>query len=270
MSTGRPGADYLLLDVDGVLNAFLGPGSSGAFEKRFMAKGFKMLLPAGSRKWVEQLEQHFTIVWCTTWQAEAAGMLAPHFGFGAGWDFVPLELDGRYDTIKLPSVRRWISDNLEADDRFAWIDDDLADDARSWASVCGYPNILLAPSPETGWTRSDVDELVAFSSSESSGEELAEMQRQRDGEAIPDDEDRMWFETVFGALVGADPEQAEMWIARLSDGRAARRGWADAVMAAAAADPEMVALGEFARVADAMVDSPYRRWTIQFLKDLSS
>jgi len=41
-------------------------------------------------------------------------------------------------------------------------------------------------------------------------------------------------------------------------------------MAAAVADPEMVALGEFARVADAMADSPYRRWTIQFLKDLST
>jgi len=32
--------------------------------------------------------------------------------------------------------------------------------------------------------------------------------------------------------------------------------------------PDATGPGGFARVADAMVDSPYRRWTPRFLKDL--
>jgi hypothetical protein len=253
--------DYLLLDVDGVLNATLGP-----FEKVFFANGFKMRVPSGTRRRIEQLEEHYRIIWCTTWQADAPGLLASHFGFGADWPFMPLDLDASCDTIKLPSVRGWLGERLSPGDRFAWIDDDLHDDARDWAASSGYPSLLVSPSPNKGWTRAHVEMLLAFATSEPTEEASVVAVEAGDGNEEPDEDTKQQLEEIFSVLVGNDSEQAEMWIFRLSGTAASRRDWADAILDAAAADPEMPALGEFARVADALVDSPYRRWVIAHLR----
>lgn len=155
--------DYLLLDVDGVLNA-TGRPRNLAFETTVTIQGHVLAVPAGTREWVADLEQRFAMVWATTWEDDAPGMLAGHFGFGADWPWIPMRNFAKSPrlTSKLPPVRWWLKQNLSRGDRFAWVDDGLLPDAWTWAASSGWPSLLLAPPTLSGWTWRHVQELLAF------------------------------------------------------------------------------------------------------------
>jgi len=160
--------DYLLLDVDGVLNA-LASGQRArkeAWEQVLTIQGYRICVPLGTSEWVRELQECCRIVWCSTWEKEACTVLAPRLGFGADWPVVPINMPSRSDpgrrTLKLRSVKAWAEKNLAPGDRLAWVDDELAPDAWEWAAGCGRECLLLAPDSRQGWTREHVDALVAF------------------------------------------------------------------------------------------------------------
>ncbi len=180
MSASRP---LLLLDVDGVLNAFgaweridhrlpLGRGNvrvpPGFAAAR--ADGYELLLRPEHAEWVRGLEQVFDMVWATMWQERAPVGLAPVVGFGADWPWIDFAAHQTRTTTqrtgwgvgsyKFPGVRATVGDRPTV-----WIDDDLEPAIYEWAAQrdsSGIPTLLVQPHPDEGWTASERDAVLAF------------------------------------------------------------------------------------------------------------
>lgn len=174
----------LLVDVDGVLNAFgtwADPSVSVKTEMRFEANGassrerasgqhryYTINVPVGTTKRLNYLTTLFECVWATTWEHLAGTELSPMLGVGADWPVIevmkgrdsPQLPNGRWSqTWKLPEVWRWCEENA-GDRKVAWIDDDLSEDAMDWAVGNGYHLQRIAPS--TGLTKLDVRALKGY------------------------------------------------------------------------------------------------------------
>ena len=173
----------LLLDIDGVLNAFAAwrlvqgpvdrdglhvPPSDGYRVAR--ANGWNLLIPAEAPRWVARMEAHLDIVWSTMWAANAVEHFAPIAGFGSTWDWIDF-------TAHAEGLlgERWgvgVGDHKHAgivatvgNRPAAVIDDDLAPITRVWASTRedeGIPTMTLKPDPAVGLTEAHVDAVVEF------------------------------------------------------------------------------------------------------------
>ena len=66
-------------------------------------------------------------------------------------------MDHRSPTPKLRSVIEWIGDRP-----CAWIDDDLHEDADTWAAGRAVPTLLVHVDPAEGMARRHVDRLLAW------------------------------------------------------------------------------------------------------------
>ena len=170
MSSAQP---FLLVDVDGVLNAFGFPGGHedglGAitFEAEFESRGFPIRVPAGTRERIATLETLFDCVWATSWEHYAITHLAPELGFGADWPVLRVWEDVPEEgSLKLPAVRRFADLPEQRSRALAWIDDDLEPDALAWAvgrTAEGVTTLIVQPDEAVGLTAGHVDRLVAFS-----------------------------------------------------------------------------------------------------------
>ncbi len=151
-------APYLLLDVGGVLSPYgLTPPSD--FSEREIG-GIWVVWTDSHAGRIERLAESFELVWATTWEHYANQALCPALGIN------PLPyirfVRGQTETRKLDSVREFVGDRPAA-----WIDDDLYDDAHSWARLRNEttPTLLVQTTPSIGFTDEHVDELLAFASS---------------------------------------------------------------------------------------------------------
>ena len=185
--TDRP---LLLLDVDGVLNAFAAwervdarlPLSRGnvraptGFEP-VRVDGYHLLLRPEHADWVARLQTRFDMVWATMWQERAPLSLAPVVGFGADWPWIEFDSYQHYTTTqrtgfgvgsyKFPGVVATVADRPAV-----WIDDDLEPAIYDWAAErdsSGVPTLLVQPDPSEGWTRSELDAVLAFAASVAAG-----------------------------------------------------------------------------------------------------
>ncbi len=173
----------LLLDVDGVLNAFGAwelidvdqPLRSGNVRaprgwRHAQADGYQLLLCPEHVEWVARLEHRFTMVWATMWQERAPAALAPVVGFGADWPWIDFTAHQSHGTAqrtgegigsyKFPGVVATVGDRP-----MVWIDDDLEPAIYEWAAQrdeAGVPTLLVQPSPDEGWTRAELDAVLAF------------------------------------------------------------------------------------------------------------
>jgi hypothetical protein len=173
----------LLLDVDGVLNAFgawelIDPGQpmrrgnvrAPSRWHHARADGYQLLLRPEHRDWVARLEQRFEMVWATMWQERAVVALAPVVGFGADWAWIDFTAHQDHITgqrtgvgigsYKFPGVVATVGDRP-----MVWVDDDLEPAIYEWAArrdESGIPTLLVQPSPEEGWTRAELDAVLAF------------------------------------------------------------------------------------------------------------
>lgn len=173
----------LLLDVDGVLNAYAGweridpslplgrgnlvvpPGFRAA-----RADGYELLLRPEHADWVQMLSGRFEMVWATMWQHRAPAALAPVVGYGWDWPWIDFTSHQGYassqrtgvgvGSYKFPGVVATVTDRP-----MVWIDDDLEPAIYEWAAgrdASGVPTLLVQPSPVEGWTREELDAVVAF------------------------------------------------------------------------------------------------------------
>ena len=146
---------YLLLDVGGVLSPY-GMTPPADFEERELG-GFWVVWTDAHAPRLQRLAEAFDLVWATTWEHYANQALCPALGL----DPLPVIsfVRGQTQTRKLDSVKHWVGARPAA-----WIDDDLYDDAYSWASKRNetITTTLVQTTPSIGFTNSHVEELLTF------------------------------------------------------------------------------------------------------------
>lgn len=145
----------LLLDVGGVLSPY-GMTPPPDFEEREIG-GFWVVWTDAHASRLARLAEAFDLVWATTWEDYANRALCPALGI----DPLPVIrfVRGQSRTRKLDSIKNYVGNRPTA-----WIDDDLYDDAHSWAQTRNelIPTLLVQTVPSIGFTNDHVDELIAF------------------------------------------------------------------------------------------------------------
>lgn len=172
----------LLLDIDGVINAFgiLGEDSTKYdFDQGVQTSNgavFRIRVPPGTQTRVQRLSQSFEMVWATMWMEDAHPCIGlPLLGIKECWPYVrfdgcinnwPREVP-RYEpdrkTFKLAYVADYVGDRS-----MAWVDDDIQLDAAQWAEQRRerkIPTLLVRPQCHTGLTDSHVASLVRWARS---------------------------------------------------------------------------------------------------------
>lgn len=150
----------ILLDIDGVLNPAVRPGSGDS--PQLILSEVKVAL-------VRRLARCGRIAWVSTWPADLTAGLESQLQLEVEPLRVTLLLrpeDGDEPTPKLRSVARWLARMEaagEADwEAVVWIDDVLGPDARAWAHHYGQPVLLEKPAPALGLTAAHVTAVEVF------------------------------------------------------------------------------------------------------------
>ena len=146
----------LLLDVDGVLQP-VGRSVPPGFE-RFTTEGLGVVLSARHGLWLNERTGIFEIVGATTWGAAANAAIGSRLGLPdlAHIDLGPLPRGG---TRKLTAVQHFVGARP-----VAWVDDELYEDAASWAAERPAPTMLRRTAASVGLTHADVLALAEFGS----------------------------------------------------------------------------------------------------------
>ena len=145
-----PALPLLLLDVDGVLLVVHSTVDDDA------EIAYAPTLHPAAAAWLAELAASFELVWATTWEHAANDLFAPELGLPA-LPVIEFEMDHWAPTPKLPSVSDWVGERP-----CAWIDDDLQQDADSWAEGRAVPTLLVRTDMTEGMSRRHVDRLLAW------------------------------------------------------------------------------------------------------------
>jgi hypothetical protein len=147
----------LFLDIDGVLCPF-GIESGG---QPIPGHEYVLWNPRHT-EWLHELREKFVLVWGSFWEQDANKVIAPLHDLDAlpfvefSWPDSILDLT---KTIKLESIERFAGDLP-----FAWVDDDLRDDAFTWAKDRDkvVPTLLIRTDPTVGLDEQAMRQLRDF------------------------------------------------------------------------------------------------------------
>lgn len=183
-TTQTPERPILLLDVDGVLNAFLPTRPHaikhlGGREDRFTGKftPFTLHFDNEVTEMIEALAEHFEIHWATMWNDAANTEISPALGIDTfpflacnhekGWDAawdagLTAERIHRLWFAKTPLIPEYVGSR-----RFAWLDDDHSDaDLTYLRGRCSQDFFLCQTDANTGITWRDVADLIEWATTE--------------------------------------------------------------------------------------------------------
>ncbi|WP_439681493.1 HAD domain-containing protein [Embleya sp. MST-111070] len=161
-----PSKPDLMLDVDGVLNPFVGETCPPGYVEHLLCprnwagSPLTVRLNPGHRALLLELANVFNLVWATSWEDEANRLIAPLLGLPSlrvikwHWGFS----QPRVKTLK---IARWAQENGERP--FAWVDDQIvtAVDEPDLVAAYPWPVILRAIDPSVGLTDIDARDLSA-------------------------------------------------------------------------------------------------------------
>ncbi|BCJ55485.1 hypothetical protein Asp14428_69600 [Actinoplanes sp. NBRC 14428] len=147
----------MLLDLDGVLNPF---GATtcpdGYLEREFYpGEGPERYCPAHGA-WIKELAAAGDLHWATAWGEDANTLFAPVLGVGP-FPVVPFPPLPFPPEDKVPAIARAAGDRPAA-----WIDDNHTAAGRRWAAGRSAPTLLVPVDSALGWTRADVDRVLAW------------------------------------------------------------------------------------------------------------
>lgn len=157
--------NYLILDIDGVFNPFMGTNlpSKGYKVYRRIWINWALNIPLHSPM-LRNLEEYADIVWGSNW-LEDSNALAEWFSMKKpSYPHIPLlygTTDSSNETWKLESIIQWCEEHTNPGDRIVWIDDELQDDAYEWASRRGN-FLMIKTDPRFGLTESQTLSAVSF------------------------------------------------------------------------------------------------------------
>lgn len=144
----------LLLDIDGVLQP-VGSSVPPGYQ-RIVTDDATVVLHAAHGRWLAELADDVEIVWASTWGGRANRLIGARLGLPelTHIELADLPRDG---TRKLQAVKSFVDERP-----FAWIDDELYEDAFAWAEGRGEPTLLRRTRASVGLTREDVEAVAAF------------------------------------------------------------------------------------------------------------
>jgi hypothetical protein len=173
VTLGKP---LLLIDVDGVLLPW-GECPPGYSEQTMQTvrEPEQVFWSPENASYLRVLAKVYAPVWCTARCEEVCSTVAALHGIGGDWPVLDLSAavfrhKGRLmirrgvspkATWKLNWVRAYVAKRP-----FAWIDDDLKDDAYEWVKrrvdIGGSPGCLVKPDPNQGMRYEHFEDLMAF------------------------------------------------------------------------------------------------------------
>jgi hypothetical protein len=157
-----PRIPYLLLDIDGVLVPF--PAEGEGIPPTHTRHRVRMTgRPDPVPVWLDQRHGPLITdavatglirpVWCTSWRADAPGVIGPVLGLPV---FEHIDLPWLPITTSHPDGYLWKRDHVDSWLRGApavWIDDDFTPLDFQWAAdrtADGHPTLLIQPDPYVG------------------------------------------------------------------------------------------------------------------------
>jgi hypothetical protein len=150
----------LFVDVDGVISLFgFDPAAEmpGPFH---WIDGIAHCIPPDSGPRLVRLADHFELVWATGWEEKANEYLPRILGLPFG-ELPCLTFDGRArfgsSHWKIEALSEYARDRPAA-----WVDDNIADSGRQWASERDAPTLVIETMPPVGLTDDHVDQLLAW------------------------------------------------------------------------------------------------------------
>lgn len=151
----------VLVDIDGVLNPFLGDATKLAASFAPVQEGWASWLLDfdAHRRYLMELEREATIVWASSWEEES-NIVNKYFGLDSiTYPHVPFKSSpSGLGMWKLPAIERYLASTSEA---VVWLDDEFEDDARDWAAA--RPNTLLVEcDPSMGWSEAQYEQVLDF------------------------------------------------------------------------------------------------------------
>lgn len=180
----------LLLDVDGVLNAFQpvrphtvrkADGGTNTFGNPIT---YTLHFDNEVVEMIDALAQHFEIHWATMWNTRANSVIAPMLGIDTvpvmscnrdrGWDIAEAQgLSGtkinRLWYAKTPLIPAYVGTR-----RFAWLDDDHSGADLSYLEgECSQDFYLCQTDANTGITWRDVADLIGWATTEPCEDDFA-------------------------------------------------------------------------------------------------
>lgn len=147
----------VLLDIDGVLNPFAASVCPDGFLEHefFPGEGPERYCPAHAA-WIRELAAVADLRWASSWGARANELLVPKLG-GDPLPVVELPPLPFPPEQKVPAIAAAVGDAP-----VAWIDDNHTDAGRRWAAGRAADTLLVPVDPATGWTRADVEAVLAW------------------------------------------------------------------------------------------------------------
>jgi len=149
----------LLIDVDGVLNPYVRPGTTLGAQYATHRIGEQVVrLTTSHGEWLHRLAELYELVWATTWDADANALIGPIIGAPPNLPVISVtDRDAKDWTWKLPAVERFVADRP-----LAWLDDDPGQGADEWAAARTIPTLLVKPDGYVGWTEAEYNALFDF------------------------------------------------------------------------------------------------------------
>ena len=172
-----PPRPILGVDVDGVLNLLEVRADARAVPAELWTTpaGLLIPIPVGTAGRLARLSDAFEMVWATAWGPNAYLVLKDILALSRPWPVIDLwseYVPDLVETWKLPAIERWLDARASSGGSwhpwsgapFAWLDDDLEDDAMAWADERSRstPTLLIRVDPSTGLKDEHVERLLAW------------------------------------------------------------------------------------------------------------
>lgn len=166
----------VLVDIDGVLNAFAARGPLPVTHRIVQAGKYAVVLDNRHPGWMRELAEVADLRWASMWQRQAGPVFGAIADIGVDWPFLDFDKHNAalpwhafkqartgagVGSYKFPLIEALAEDGQP----LVWIDDDMTLDQMAWArkrSACGLPTLFIRPEPQQGLTLEQFENVLGF------------------------------------------------------------------------------------------------------------